>query len=145
MVPEQEAKQQRVKAAKNGRPRSDVLAIHMDGRAEQSLVGGIQDTTHYADEWHPSSSRRVRDRRPAARRKPSRWAILRKTKTAKMFDSGEDLHLGWRDLHDGIRLRVANVTSVGLAIATVTNDMNATRPREIDAPGNGAAGTTQFD
>ena len=69
---EQHAEQQRPKAADDGDPRNGVLAVHMHDGPQQRIIFRIEDTLHHAYERHPGMTRRVCQRRLAARREPAR-------------------------------------------------------------------------
>ena len=62
-----------------------------------------------------------------------------------MFATGEDSHLIGRGLHYLRRSSVANMAGVRAAIATVTDDTNPARLREIHASLYGATAAAQLD
>jgi len=62
-----------------------------------------------------------------------------------MFFADVDSYLVGRDLHDLVCQRVAKVTSIGLAIATMTDDANTASSREVHASSHRAASATELD
>jgi len=62
-----------------------------------------------------------------------------------MFFADVEFYLVGCDLHDLGCQRVAKVTSIGLAIATMTDDANSASSREVHASSHRAALATELD
>lgn len=81
----------------------------------------------------------------AAASEPTDKAVLLETQATEVFSSRSDSHLVRRRLNDLRGLSVANMASVRLAVATVTDDADPARPGEVDASLYRATSTTQHD
>ena len=81
----------------------------------------------------------------AAASEPAGEPLFGEAQAAEVFVAGEDPHLIRRGLHDLRRSSIANVACVCAAVATVTDDMNPARSREIHASLHGATAATKSD